>query len=122
MGKFLKECFLQKTNQYDALKVWKKLDVGVSLSLRRDKKDNIVARLEDSDEITIGILSQEDAQSMEPYFAAGWNSSSTPENILYSSIISRFDAKADENKRISIAIFIENYNLSGSKSNANKVK
>lgn len=108
MGIFLKECFLQKTNQFDALKVWDDLGIGVALFLTLDKNGNIVARINDTDMVTIGVLSIEDALSLKPYFDAGWNSAHVPEKILYSSIISRFDEKADENKRISISIFVEN--------------
>lgn len=111
MGKFLKECFLQKTNQFDALKVWDELSVGVDLFLTSDGEGNIVARIKNSDVITIGVLSKEDALSLEPYFDAGWNSDPVPERILYSCIISRFDEKADENKRISVSIFVENYQI-----------
>lgn len=111
MGKFLKECFLQKTNQFDALKVWDKLGIGVDLFLTLDEKGNIIARTKDTEMITIGVLSKEDTLSMEPYFDAGWNSAPIPESILYSSIISRFDENAEENKRISISIFVEKYQI-----------
>ena len=110
MGTFLKECFLQKTNQYDALKVWGELDISVKLLLRKDEKGNIVAKLKtDEAESVIGVLSKEDAQSLEPYFDAGWNKEggAGKEKDLYSCIISRFDKTADENKRISICIFVE---------------
>lgn len=111
MGTFLKECFLQKTNQYDALKIWNKLDVSEKLLLRENEKGDIVAKYKGKDnvEYIVGVLSKEDAQSLIPYFAEGWNKGSGPdkEDDLYSSIISRFDKNADENKRISICIFIE---------------
>lgn len=107
MGVFFKECFLQKTNQFDALKVWDELGIGVDLFLTSDGKGNIIARTKDTDMVTIGVLSIEDALSLKPYFDAGWNSVPVPDKTLYSSIISRFDEKADENKRISIAIYIE---------------
>lgn len=109
MGTFLKECFLQKTNQYDALKVWENLNIGVGLYLY--KEGNVVkAKLIDGGEkITIGVLSTEDANSMMPYLEAKWNSEDDDKSkkALYTCIISRKDEKADENKRISISIFIE---------------
>ena len=111
MGTFLKECFLQKTNQYDALKIWEKLDVSVNLLLRKNEKGDVVAKYKGKDnvEYIVGILSKEDAQSLIPYFTEGWNddSGADKKNDLYSSIISRFDKNADENKRISICIFVE---------------
>lgn len=111
MGTFLKECFLQKTNQYDALKVWGDLKVSVNLLLRENGKGDIVAKYKgkDKNDLVIGVLSKEDAQSLEPYFEAGWNKEggAGKEKDLYSSIISRFDKNADENKRISICIFVE---------------
>jgi len=111
MSTFLKECFLQKTNQYDALKIWEKLDVSVNLLLRENGKGDIVAKYKgkDNDEHIVGVLSKEDAQSLIPYFTEGWNddNGADKENDLYSSIISRFDKNADENKRISICIFVE---------------
>ncbi len=109
MGTFLKECFLQKTNQYDALKVWEELHIGVGLYLY--KEGSIVkAKLKDGDDKhTIGVLSTEDASSMIPYLEAEWNSEDNGESTkaLYTSIISRKDDNADENKRISISIFID---------------
>ena len=74
MSTFLKECFLQKTNQYDALKIWKELGVSKELLLRENEKGDIVAKMiVDKAEYVIGVLSKEDAQSLIPYFAAGWN-------------------------------------------------
>ena len=109
MGTFLKECFLQKTNQYDALRVWEKLRIGVGLYLYKEG-DLVKVRLKDGgDKSTIGVLSSEDANSMMPYLKAKWNSEDDDKSkkALYTSIISRKDDNADENKRISISIFIE---------------
>lgn len=109
MGTFLKECFLQKTNQYDALKVWKDLNIGVGLYLY--KEGSIVkAKLKDGNKkLTIGVLSTEDANSMMPYLEAKWNCEDDEKSkkALFTSIISRTDDNADENKRISISIFID---------------
>lgn len=107
MGTFLKECFLQKTNQFDALEVWKDLDVGVGLNISRDEKGNVIAIVKESKKI-LGLLSKEDSMSLEPYFNAGWDVDSEKEKSLYYGTISRFDKEADEDKRISVAIFVRN--------------
>ena len=40
MGKFLKECFLQKTNQYEALCVWEMIkNLGTVLAISFDEKE-----------------------------------------------------------------------------------
>ena len=75
MGKFVKECYLQKTNQYDALCVWSKiknLGVGLVLSLD-DKEKNVIARLKSDPTKILGCISEEDSKSLIPYFEAGWN-------------------------------------------------
>jgi len=119
MGKiFLKECFLQKTNQYEALDVLSKdgndLKLGSSLFLCFDEKNDKEKKLvfaktkvkdvniegeEKTIEKTIGILSEEDAKEIKPYLEVG-------RMDLYECRISRFDKDGDENKRFSIAIFI----------------
>ena len=79
MSTFLKECFLQKTNQYDALRIKKfcpdALEIGSELQL---------------------ICEEEDPS----YLEMKWTE-------LYECRISRTDYNADENKRISICIFIK---------------
>ena len=116
--KFLKECFLQKTNQYEALDVLSKdenyLKLGSSLFLCFDEKNDKEKKLvfaktkvkdgniegeEKTIEKTIGILSEEDAKEIKPYLEVG-------RMDLYECRISRFDKDGDENKRFSIAIFI----------------
>lgn len=111
---FLKECFLQKTNQYEALDVLSKdendLKLGSSLFLcfdeKNDKEKKIVfakTKVKDGniegEEKTIGFLSEEDAKEIKPYLEVG-------RMDLYECRISRFDKDGDENKRFSIAIFI----------------
>ena len=111
---FLKECFLQKTNQYEALDVLSKdendLKLGSSLFLcfdeKNDKEEKLVfakTKVKDGniegEEKTIGILSEEDAKEIKPYLEVG-------RMDLYECRISRFDKDGDENKRFSIAIFI----------------
>lgn len=111
---FLKECFLQKTNQYEALDVLSKdendLKLGSSLFLCLDEKNDKEKKLVfaktkvkdgniEGEEKTIGILSEEDAKEIKPYLEVG-------RMDLYECRISRFDKDGDENKRFSIAIFI----------------
>ena len=111
---FLKECFLQKTNQYEALDVLSKdendLKLGSSLFLCFDEKNDKEKKLVfaktkvkdgniEGEEKTIGILSEEDAKEIKPYLEVG-------RMDLYECRISRFDKDGDENKRFSIAIFI----------------
>lgn len=111
---FLKECFLQKTNQYEALDVLSKdendLKLGSFLFLcfdeKKDKEKKLVfakTKVKDGniegEEKTIGILSEEDAKEIKPYLEVG-------RMDLYECRISRFDKNGDENKRFSIAIFI----------------
>ena len=111
---FLKECFLQKTNQYEALDVLSKdendLKLGSSLFLCFDEKNDKEKKLvfaktkvkdvniegeEKTIEKTIGILSEEDAKEIKPYLEVG-------RMDLYECRISRFDKDGDENKRFSI--------------------
>lgn len=111
---FLKECFLQKTNQYEALDVLSKdendLKLGSFLFLcfdeKKDKEKKLVfakTKVKDGniegEEKTIGILSEEDAKEIKPYLEVR-------RMDLYECRISRFDKDGDENKRFSIAIFI----------------
>lgn len=107
---FLKECFLQKTNQYEALDVLSKdendLKLGSSLFLCFDEKNDKEKKLvfakktiNDNERKTIGVLSDEDAKEIKPYLEVG-------RMDLYECRISRFDKDGDENKRFSIAIFI----------------
>ena len=104
---FLKECFLQKTNQYEALDVLSKdendLKLGSSLFLCFDEKNDKEKKLVfaktkvkdgniEGEEKTIGILSEEDAKEIKPYLEVG-------RMDLYECRISRFDKDGDENKR-----------------------
>ena len=129
MDKFLKECFLQKTNQFNALKLLHGKDSVLTFQISGEHdyvlkllhgKDpvltlgtELVLGFEDvtksgkksivakyGDDI-IGILSEEDSKDIKPYFEAGWTDN------LFSCRISRYNADADENKRFSIAIYIK---------------
>ena len=104
---FLNECFLQKVNHYDALVVInddkEKLSLGKELVLEidndNDGKEAVFAKL---DKAIIGVLSEEDSKIIRKFLKAGWNN-----NVLFESRISKYDEKADENKRYSIAIRIK---------------
>lgn len=104
---FFKECFLLKTNQYDALEVLSNdknaLNLGSELFLcfdeKFDKDKKIVFAKKKNTEKAIGALSEEDAKEFKPYLEVG-------RMDLYECRISRFDKDGDENKRFSIAIFI----------------
>ena len=113
MGKFVKECYLQKTNQYDALSVWSQInELGSELVLSLDEKEkNVIARLKSDPSKMIGSISEEDSKSLKPYFEAGWNKydkeNKKIEKPLYVGAVSRVDEKADENKRLSVCIFVK---------------
>ena len=104
---FLKECFLQKTNQYDALEVLSNdknaLNLGSELFLcfdeKFDKDKKIVFAKKKNTEKALGALSEEDAKDIKPYL-------DVERTDLYECRISRYNKDGDENKRFSIAIFI----------------
>ena len=112
MGTFLKECFLQKTNQFDALEVIddyrKRTDnkkrndpLGLGAKLTLDKKEYegkfcVFAMLGDKE---IGIVSEDESKDIIKYLIAGWKH-------IFECRISKVDEKGDENKRYSVAIFI----------------
>lgn len=105
---FLKECFLQKTNQFDALEflpdelpLGKELFFGVDAKIDPTKIPIVVEKDQGEDAKIIGILSEEDSKDIKPYFYAGWAGD------LFQCRISRYNADADENKRFSIAIHIK---------------
>lgn len=109
MGKFLKECYLQKTNQFDALEVLQNSDnlkVSTKLQFRLDdgedvKKDVALYTIAGNpvDEKKIGVLSNDDSKDIRKFLEAGWINTS-----LFECIVCRYDDKADENKRISVVI------------------
>lgn len=107
---FLKECFLQKTNRYEALVELSKdknaLDPGTPLCLcfdeNLDKEQKLVfakKTINGNEGKTIGVLSDEDAKDIKPYL-------DVERTDLYECRISRYNKDGDENKRFSIAIFI----------------
>lgn len=109
MGKFLKECYLQKTNQFDALEVLKNSDnlrVSTKLQFRLDdgedvKKDVALYTIAENpaDEKKIGVLSSDESKDIRTFLEAGWINTS-----LFECIVCRYDDNADENKRISVVI------------------
>lgn len=107
MSQFLLECYLQKANQYDALKVLEengeKLKMGKILTLSIDKDDDdkecVFAKI---DENRIGCLSDEDSKIIRKFLKARWNE-------IFECRICRNDPEADENKRYSIVIKIKDY-------------
>lgn len=121
MNKFLKECFLQKTNQFEALRILNEdtelmrvLKLGSELTISFDKattessKKEVIAKTKTINKRmvgVIGVISDEDAQQIKPFLEQGWDKD------LFECRVSKFDEKADdENKRISIAIFIKDHN------------
>jgi len=109
MNQFLLECYLQKANQYEALKVLEEhsedLKMGKILTLSIDKDDNdkeCVFAKKGVDRI--GCLSDEDSKVIRKFLKAKWNN-------LFECRICKVDEKADENKRYSVVIkIIENQN------------
>ena len=107
---FLKECFLQKTNRYEALEELSNdknaLDPGTPLCLCFDEdldkeQKRVFAKktINDNEGKTIGVLSDKDAKDIKPYL-------DVERTDLYECRISRYNKDGDENKRFSIAIFI----------------
>lgn len=120
MSKFLKECFLQKTNQFDALRLlredtdlMKVLKLGSEMSLTFNKptskssKKQVIVKTKTINEKmqgVVGIISDEDSQNIKPFLEQGWD------DALFECRVSKYDEKADdENKRISVAIFIKDH-------------
>lgn len=104
MSQFLLECYLQKANQYEALKVLEEhgedLKMGKLLTLSIDKDDDnkecVFAKIKKD---KIGCLSDEDSKVIRKFLKAHWNE-------IFECRICKVDEKADENKRYSIVIKI----------------
>ena len=116
---FLKECFLQKTNRYEALEELSNdknaLDPGTPLCLCFDEdldkeQKRVFAKktINDNEGKTIGVLSDEDAKDIKPYL-------DVERTDLYECRISRYNKDGDENKRFSIAIFIVSTSIDNKK-------
>lgn len=116
---FLKECYLQKTNQFDALKVIAEynkemaekndkanektvvnpLGLGHNLLLCKEEYEEKCCVFAKHDSHRIGILSEDDSKDIMKYLKAG-------RADIYECRISKVDETGDENKRYSVAIFI----------------
>lgn len=98
---FLVDCFLQQTNHFEALELLandpQKLKIGEELQLVHEE-NKVYA---EKDKKIIGLLSDEYAKPIINYLKMNWK-----EN-LFECRISKYDEKADENKRFSIAIYIK---------------
>lgn len=104
MDQFFKECYIQKTNRFEALEVWEELDMGKPLSIMYDeKKEHIEIKF---DKKVLGVLSDEDEKWLKIFLDAGWNNPEDDKSLLFKGRISKFDSKADENKRLEVAIFV----------------
>ncbi len=108
MGKFLKECYLQKTNQFDALRLKKfcpaAIEIGAELKLEYEKenpssKDKVVVKTLGEKGSVVGVLSDEDTKDIKPYLEMEWND-------VFLCRVSKHDFSMDENKRLSIAISV----------------
>ena len=112
---FLKECYLQKTNHYDALELladdtykkylelWKDIKLKYE-KIEEDDKGFVYAYVNvkgnnNDNEKKIGILSEEDANLLKPYLQMDWGD-------LFECKICKYDEKADENKRFGVVIYI----------------
>lgn len=107
MGKFLKECYIQKTNRFEALDVWEEIKMGKLLSIIYDEK-KVHVEIKFGDKV-LGILSDEDAKSLITFLDAGWNTfdkDGKNQPDLFIGKISKFEPNADENKRLEVAIFV----------------
>lgn len=113
MGTFLKECFLQKTNQFEALEViddYRKrtgekngdgpLVLGAELTLDKKEHEGRLCVFAMSGDKRIGIISEDESKDIMKYLIAGWDH-------IFECRISKVDEKADENKRFSVAISIK---------------
>lgn len=109
-SRYLKECFLQKTNQFECLRIKRfcpdAIKIGSELQLEIEKEENaakgkVVAKTMGNDPAVIGVLSEEDEKEIRQYLEMGWKE-------IYLCRISKRDFKAEEDKRLSVAIFIRN--------------
>ena len=123
---YLKECNVLKTNQYNALQVWKLLEISKELYLFREGNNCVSLYYKVTEEdigenkverdflykfFKIGNLSEEDAAPVDKFLEARQNSDTLKDknynDDLFECRISKFDKEADEDKRISVAIFIK---------------
>ena len=104
MSQHLLECYLQKANQFEALKVFDEhseyLKIGKILTLSIDKDDDdkecVFAKIGTD---RIGCLSDEDSKVIRKFLKA-------KRKEIFECRICKVDEKADENKRYSVVIKI----------------
>lgn len=107
---FLKECFLTDIIKYDALAVWKQLEIGKKLELEFNstlyhsgKKCIYANFLDDSKVIQkIGVLTEEDAKMIDQIMSMGWKD-------VFLCYVSQVDDKATNDQRIKVALYIKQY-------------
>ena len=118
MDTFLKTCYLEKVLYYQILdaivdKENEPLSIGKPILLDDEKDEDgktvVVAK---ACGFTVGILSDEDAKDIKPYVTSKWTKGG-----LYECKVHKFDAKEEENKMLSIAIYIKQYNEKKSENN-----
>ena len=109
MDIYLKECYLEKTNQFQALEVLKEIkELGTKFLFKLDvnedgKEVSLYTQAQNPEDAKkIGVLNKNDAIDIKKFLEAGWN-----DNKLFLCKVCRFDEKADENKRISVAIYVK---------------
>lgn len=144
---FLKECEVKKANHYEALTVWKFLEVSKHLYLYKDKDKeddkecvSLYYKVIDTDGeknddsfnqrflhniFKIGNLSEEDAIPIDKFLQARQaktkeDETNDDEKLLFECLISKCDKKADEDKRFSVAIFIKGTEDNKANVNSNK--
>ena len=94
--KYFKECYLEKIYHYDALDVWKKLEVGTQLSL---KLNGEIIILKDINENILGELNPDDSKFIIDLLKQGWTG-------VCGATISYLVENASENKRIKVVLYI----------------
>lgn len=103
MSTYYKECFLEQIYHYNALDIWDKIKIGEKVSIIMTENDykhskQVKVKFNDAPQI-LGVLSEEDSESMLPFFQNG------RDDIFYGEIcfIDNIDS---ENKRIKIVVRI----------------
>lgn len=96
-NKFLKECLLQDIYHYEALEVWKELEIGKELSLDKDEDKKVVLIYMGK---RIGRLSDDDAKFIYDFIEAGHK------DVFVGIVSFKSCESTDENKRLKAVIKI----------------
>ena len=107
-NKFFKECFLQDIYHYEALEVWKELEIGNELSLDKDEDKKVVflyKKKENNGKHIIGRLSDDDAKFIYDIINAGYTGDD--DGVFLGIVSFKSDGTEDENKRLKIVIKIK---------------